>query len=63
MKPDKSADNTLPLDPDNAEMLTLWQLVRESSQSVFLTGKAGTGKSTLLRYVKEHTPKKHVVLA
>lgn len=63
MTGDSNTTRIPPLDPDNAEMLTLWQLVRESSQSVFLTGKAGTGKSTLLRYVKEHTAKKHVVLA
>jgi tetratricopeptide (TPR) repeat protein len=30
---------------------------------VFLTGKAGTGKSTFLRYVCQHTRKKHIVLA
>jgi ATP-dependent DNA helicase PIF1 len=30
---------------------------------VFLTGEAGTGKSTLLKYFREHTNKKHVVLA
>lgn len=30
---------------------------------IFLTGKAGTGKSTLLRYFRKKTKKKHVVLA
>ena len=30
---------------------------------LFLTGKAGTGKTTFLRYIKEHCPKKMVVLA
>ncbi len=59
----ESGDGILPLDPDNAEMLTAWQLVCETSQSVFLTGKAGTGKSTLLRYIQANTKKKHVVLA
>lgn len=51
------------LDPDNGDMLTAWQLVKETRQSVFLTGKAGTGKSTLLRYITLNTHKKHVVLA
>jgi cytochrome c-type biogenesis protein CcmH/NrfG len=37
--------------------------VQYTRQSVFLTGKAGTGKSTFLRYVCEHTRKKHIVLA
>ena len=35
----------------------------ESHQNVFITGKAGTGKSTLLRYFKEHTKKNIVVLS
>ena len=38
-------------------------LVAFTSNSIFLTGKAGTGKSTFLRYVCDHTKKKHVVLA
>src|SRR3712207_9416839 len=37
--------------------------IKSPRRSVFLTGKAGTGKSTFLRYVCEHTKKKHVVLA
>ncbi len=51
------------LDPENGDMLTAWQLVKDTNQSVFLTGKAGTGKSTLLRYITLNTAKKHVVLA
>ena len=51
------------LDPENGDMLTAWQLIKDTSQSVFLTGKAGTGKSTLLRYITANTAKKHVVLA
>ena len=39
------------------------QLIQYTRQSVFLTGKAGTGKSTFLRYVCGITKKKHVVLA
>lgn len=35
----------------------------ESGAHVFLTGRAGTGKSTLLRHFREHTKKKPVVLA
>lgn len=31
--------------------------------SVFLTGKAGTGKTTFLRYITETCPKRHIVLA
>lgn len=48
---------------DNAPMQSLLRLVENSSANIFLTGRAGTGKSTLLRYVDATTWKKHVVLA
>ncbi|MDD2565423.1 MAG: AAA family ATPase [Candidatus Gracilibacteria bacterium] len=35
----------------------------ESGKNIFITGKAGTGKSTLLEYFRDHTDKKVVVLA
>lgn len=38
-------------------------LIENTNHNVFITGKAGTGKSTLLRYFKEVTKKKVVVLA
>ncbi len=38
-------------------------LMEQTHQSVFLTGKAGTGKSTLLSYFMKHTKKNVVVLA
>lgn len=39
------------------------QIIRFTRHSLFLTGKAGTGKSTFLRYIAEHIIKKHVILA
>ena len=39
------------------------QIIQYTRRSLFLTGKAGTGKSTFLRYICNHTKKKHVVLA
>jgi len=51
------------LDTDNKEFQDALQLITYTRQSVFLTGKAGTGKSTFLKYICEHTKKKHVVLA
>ena len=51
------------LDTDNKEFQDALQLITHTRQSVFLTGKAGTGKSTFLKYICEHTKKKHVVLA
>lgn len=38
-------------------------LLNNTSTSVFITGKAGTGKSTLLKHFTKHTQKKFVVLA
>jgi ATP-dependent exoDNAse (exonuclease V) alpha subunit len=35
----------------------------QTQETIFLTGKAGTGKSTLLNYFRANTNKKHVVLA
>ena len=39
------------------------QYVEETSVSLFLTGKAGTGKTTFLRYIVQKTSKRCVVLA
>ena len=50
-------------DKHNKEFLDELNMVQYTRRSLFLTGKAGTGKSTFLRYVSEHTKKKHVVLA
>ena len=51
------------LDLDNKEWQDALQIINFTRRSLFLTGKAGTGKSTFLRYVAEHTKKKHVILA
>ena len=51
------------LDLDNKEWQDALQIVNYTRRSLFLTGKAGTGKSTFLRYVAQNTKKKHVVLA
>lgn len=51
------------IDTNNPEFQTALRLIQYTHQSVFLTGKAGTGKSTFLKYVCAHTKKKHVVLA
>jgi len=38
-------------------------LVNYTDKHVFLSGKAGTGKTTFLKYIKEHSPKNTVVVA
>src|SRR5829696_6581087 len=37
--------------------------VNQTSKHLFLTGKAGTGKTTFLKYIKEHSFKKMAVVA
>ena len=51
------------IDLDNLEFQNAWNLIRNTRRSVFLTGKAGTGKSTFLKYICAKTSKEHVVLA
>ena len=47
----------------NHEMNLAWQFITKTNVSVFLTGKAGTGKTTFLRKLREISPKRMVVLA
>lgn len=51
------------IDLENEELQNALQIIQYTRRSLFLTGKAGTGKSTFLRYIAAHTKKKHVVLA
>ena len=51
------------LDLDNAEWRSALHIVEKTRCSLFLTGRAGTGKSTFLRYVAKTTKKKFVILA
>lgn len=47
----------------NEDWELAWKIVNDTDTSLFLTGKAGTGKTTFLRYLKEHSEKRIVVLA
>ncbi len=47
----------------NEQFAKALHLLQHGSRNLFVTGKAGTGKSTLLRYFRAHTSKKIVVLA
>ncbi len=40
-----------------------YRFINETNQNIFLTGKAGTGKTTFLKYLRENTLKKSVVAA
>lgn len=63
-------DPTAKLDgvlPDNLEITEefrhAFDLMEKTNKSAFITGKAGTGKSTLLKYFRVNTSKNVVVLA
>ena len=48
---------------ENKELREAWDFVEHTGTSIFLTGKAGTGKTTFLRNVVEHSTKRLIVVA
>ena len=48
---------------NNPELQLAWQFIENTGIHLFLTGKAGTGKTTFLRRLKEQSPKRMVILA
>lgn len=63
MSQKKQAVDADTIDLDNPELQKALQIIQFTNNSLFLTGKAGTGKSTFLRYISATTKKKHVILA
>jgi GTPase SAR1 family protein len=47
----------------NQDLLLAFDFVRYTNRNIFLTGKAGTGKTTFLHDLKKSSPKRMVVLA
>ena len=47
----------------NAELHLAWTFISNTGANLFLTGKAGTGKTTFLKELKKLSPKRMVVLA
>ena len=47
----------------NHELRTAWDFVEHTGRSIFLTGKAGTGKTTFLKAVVERSSKQSIVVA
>ena len=47
----------------NEESILAWNIIEKTSANLFLTGKAGTGKTTFLKRLKELSPKRMIVLA
>lgn len=51
------------LDKENVEFAYAAELVRHTNKNIYLTGKAGTGKTTFLKYIKGSISKNTVVVA
>lgn len=51
------------LDNDNQEFMMALEYALHTNASIYLTGKAGSGKTTFLKYLREVTDKNMVVLA
>lgn len=48
---------------ENKELRNAWEFAEHAGISIFLTGKAGTGKTTFLKALKEHSSKRIIVVA
>jgi hypothetical protein len=48
---------------DNPELKLAHQFIQDTGQNIFLTGKAGTGKTTFLKTLRQQTPKRMIVVA
>ena len=47
----------------NKELRTAWDFVENTGRSIFLTGKAGTGKTTFLKAIVDRSRKRPIVVA
>ena len=59
----KEKVDNIELDKENVEFNNAAEFVRHTDKLVYLTGKAGTGKTTFLKYIKGTTDKNTVILA
>ena len=58
-----NTDTPSQIDLENEEMQKALQIIQFTRRSLFLTGKAGTGKSTFMRHITATIKKKHIILA
>ena len=56
-------EKDLKLDPNNAEWQMAFDMVAFTNTSMFITGKAGTGKTTFIKYIQKEIKKNFLVLA
>lgn len=54
---------TIPVDNDNHEQQLAYDLVANTNRCLFITGKAGTGKTTFIQHIQKEVQKNFVVLA
>ena len=45
------------------EQKSLFELIENSSQNIFIQGQAGTGKSTFVQYLKKHSKKQLTIVS
>ena len=55
--------NSIKFDKDNVEQQQAYELVANTNTSLFITGRAGTGKTTFIKRVQEEVKKNFLVLA
>lgn len=48
---------------ENQDLQLAFDFVRYTNRNIFLTGKAGTGKTTFLRELKQLSPKRQIIVA
>ena len=51
------------IDHENAAQMQALDIVKNTNYSFFLTGRAGTGKTTFLHYIRTHVKKQFVMVA
>lgn len=56
-------ENNFQLDEENQEFIDAIEFAKNTDCFIFVTGKAGTGKTTFLKYLRQATEKKTVVVA
>lgn len=63
IQPKKNESEQGDMDSLSEEQEKVYQQIESTNEHLFITGKAGTGKSYLLKYLKTHSSKKLVVVA
>lgn len=60
---DNDNGKELILDKENDRFFKAFELVKNGTENIFITGKAGTGKTTFLKYVKNNIKKNIAIVA